>query len=99
LVTAGSHLLAGRAWAGWLGISRVEVSINSGSCWSDAELGEQPSTFAWRPCSFEWNAVPGCYTLSIRATDIAENVQPVEQFWNAQGMGNNMAQQVRVLVE
>lgn len=35
----------------------------------------------------------------VWATDTAGNTQPVEQFWNAQGMGNNMAQQVRVLVE
>jgi hypothetical protein len=35
----------------------------------------------------------------VRATDTDENVQPIKQFWNAQGMGNNMAQQVRVLVE
>jgi DMSO/TMAO reductase YedYZ molybdopterin-dependent catalytic subunit len=99
LVTAGTHLLTGRAWAGRLGISRVEVSVDGGSGWSDATLGEQASSFAWRPWSFEWNADPGWHTLSVRATDTDENVQPLEQFWNAQGMGNNMAQQVRVLVE
>ena len=99
LATAGTHLLTGRAWAGRLGISRVEVSVDGGLGWSDATLGEQASTFAWRPWSFEWNAVPGWHTLSVRATDTDENVQPIEQFWNAQGMGNNMAQQVRVLVE
>ena len=98
-VTSGRQMLTGRAWAGRLGISRVEVSVDGGSSWSDAELGEQVSTFAWRPWSFEWDAVPGWHTLSVRATDTAENVQPLEQFWNAQGMGNNMAQQVRVLVE
>ena len=99
LVTAGPQLLTGRAWAGRLGISRVEVSVDGGSAWSEATLGEQTSTFAWRPWSFEWNAVPGWHTLSVRATDTQENVQPTEQFWNAQGMGNNMAQRVRVLVE
>lgn len=99
LATSGRQLLTGRAWAGRLGISRVEVSVDGGSSWSDAELGEQSSTFAWRPWSFDWDAVPGWHTLSVRATDTAENVQPLEQFWNAQGMGNNMAQQVRVLVE
>ena len=99
VVTAGSHLLTGRAWAGRFGISRVEVSADGGSSWADATLGKQISTFDWRPWSFEWNAVPGWHTLSVRATDTQENVQPIEQFWNAQGMGNNMAQRVRVLVE
>ena len=98
-LNAGSHQLTGRAWAGRLGVSRVEVSVDDGSTWSEATLGEQSSTFAWRAWSFEWNAVPGWHTLSVRATDTEENVQPVEQFWNAQGMGNNMAQRVRVLVE
>ncbi len=46
LVTAGSHLLTGRAWAGRFGISRVEVSVDRGSSWSEATLGEQVSTFA-----------------------------------------------------
>ena len=99
LATAGLHLVTGRAWAGRLGISRVEFSADDGSSWADATLGEQISTFDWRPWSFQWNAVPGCHTLSVRATDTQENVQPIEQFWNAQGMGNNMAQRVRVLVE
>ncbi len=99
LVTAGPHLLTGRAWAGRLGISRVEVSVDGGSTWSDAALDEPVSNFAWRSWSFDWNAVPGWHTLSVRATDTQENVQPIEQFWNAQGMGNNMAQRVRVLVE
>ena len=98
-MTAGPNLLTGRAWAGRLGISRVEISVDGGSTWSEAELGEQDSAFAWRPWSFEWNAVRGSHTLSVRATDTQENVQPIEQFWNAQGMGNNMAQRVMVLVE
>ena len=98
-VTAGPHLLTGRAWAGRFGISRVEVSVDGGSTWSEAALGEQASSFAWRPWSFDWNAVAGWHTLSVRATDTQENVQPIEQFWSAQGMGNNMAQRVRVLVE
>ena len=99
LVTAGPQLLTGRAWAGRLGVSRVEVSADAGSTWSEAALGDQDSTFAWRPWCFEWNAKPGWHTLSVRATDTQENLQPSEQFWNAQGMGNNMAQRVRVLVE
>ena len=99
LAAAGLHVVTGRARAGRLGISRVEFSADGGSSWADTLLGEQISTFDWRPWSFEWNAVPGWHTLSVRATDTQENVQPTEQFWNAQGMGNNMAQHVRVLVE
>jgi hypothetical protein len=34
----------------------------------------------------------------VRARDSAGNVQP-DAFWNYQGMGNNMVQQVEVIVE
>ena len=56
LVEAGRVALSGRAWAGRLGVSRVEVSVDSGETWSDAKLGEQVSEYAWRGWSYEWDA-------------------------------------------
>jgi hypothetical protein len=76
----------------------VEVSSNAGKTWSDAQLEEQVSPYAWRGWSFQWKAAPGRYTLCVRATDAEGNVQPVEQPWNYKGMGNNMAQRVNVIV-
>ena len=38
LVERGPVTLTGRAWAGRSGISRVEVSLDGGSAWSEAEL-------------------------------------------------------------
>ena len=35
----------------------------------------------------------------VRATDTQGNQQPVGPEWNIQGMGNNMAQAVDVIVE
>ncbi|MCH8186232.1 MAG: sulfite oxidase [Chloroflexi bacterium] len=99
LVSAGRVELIGRAWAGRLGISRVEVSADEGSSWSDAKLDARAPEFAWRRWSFEWEASAGRHTLCVRATDTEGNVQPVEQPWNIQGMGNNMAQRVEVIVE
>ena len=99
LVEAGPVTLTGRAWAGRLGVSRVEVSVDGGASWSEAELGEEVSPHAWRAWSFGWQAKPGTYALCVRASDSEGNVQPVTQPWNFQGMGNNMAQRVDVLVE
>ncbi|HEY7294925.1 MAG TPA: sulfite oxidase, partial [Dehalococcoidia bacterium] len=46
-----------------------------------------------------WDAsTPGVFELLCRATDASGAVQPVEQVWTARGMGNNMAQRVRVRV-
>lgn len=99
LVQAGPVTLTGRAWAGPLDVARVEVSTDGGLTWADARLEKQAAPYAWRAWSFKWRAKPGKYSLAVRATDAEGNVQPVGQPWNAQGMGNNMAQQVDVIVE
>lgn len=99
LLDSGPVTLTGRAWAGRLGISRVETSTDGGASWSDAQLGVQPPRFAWRGWTAQWNAAAGRYTLMVRATDTDGNRQPVEPEWNIQGMGNNMVQSVDVIVE
>ena len=99
LLDAGPMTLTGRAWAGREGISRVETSYDGGVTWSDAQLGVQPPKFAWRGWTAQWNAPAGNHTLLVRATDTAGNRQPVGPEWNIQGMGNNMAQTVDVIVE
>ncbi|MFQ5880429.1 MAG: sulfite oxidase [Dehalococcoidia bacterium] len=99
LVEAGPVTLTGRAWAGRLGVSRVEVSVDGGSTWLEAQLEEEVSPYAWRAWWFRWQARPGRYALCVRAADTEGNVQPVTQPWNFQGMGNNMVQRVDVVVE
>lgn len=99
LLKAGPVTLTGRAWAGRLGISRVETSADGGATWSDAQLGDQPPRFAWRRWTAQWIATTGRHTLMVRATDTEGNRQPVEPEWNIQGMGNNMAHSVDVIVE
>ena len=99
LVRAGPVTLSGRAWAGRLGISRVEVSQDDGATWSEAKLEDPLSPYAWRGWSFLWEARPGNYNLCVRATDIEGNTQPVSQPWNSQGLGNNMVHRVEVVVE
>ncbi|MEA2498977.1 MAG: hypothetical protein QOH26_1382 [Actinomycetota bacterium] len=62
--------IAGVAWAGDRGISKVEVSTNGGSDWSEAMLKEPIGRFAWTQWAFQW-APPesGDYSLACRATD------------------------------
>lgn len=99
LLNAGPVTLTGRAWAGRLGVSRVETSTDGGVTWADAELAAQSPQFAWRGWTCQWNAAAGRYKLMVRATDTEGSCQPVEPEWNIQGMGNNMAQAVDVIVE
>jgi DMSO/TMAO reductase YedYZ molybdopterin-dependent catalytic subunit len=99
LLEPGPVTLSGRAWAGRNEVIRVEVSTDGGETWDDAKLERPVGPHAWLAWRFEWEAVPGRHTLVARATDSAGNTQPLEQPWNAHGMGNNIAQRVEVLVE
>lgn len=98
LVEAGTHTVTGRAWAGRRRVTRVEFSADDGATWEEAELGPHVGDFAWRSWSARWRAEPGEHTLTVRATDEAGNIQPSEQPWNYQGMGNNMTHRVETVV-
>jgi len=95
-VDAGPVRLAGRAWSGSGPIARVEVGVDG--TWADADLDRPVGDYAWRGWSFQWQATTGDHELSCRATDAAGEVQPVEQPWNYQGVGNNLVQRVAVSV-
>jgi sulfane dehydrogenase subunit SoxC len=97
-VDAGPCALEGRAWSGWAPIERVEVSVDGGGSWADAELGGAVSPYGWAGWSFVWNAVPGEHELCCRASDAAGNTQPVEAEWNLGGYCNNAVQRVSVTV-
>jgi sulfane dehydrogenase subunit SoxC len=96
-VRAGPVLLEGRAWSGEGAVTSVEVGING--TWVPAEL-EKPAGggYVWRKWTLPWLAEPGSYSLSCRATDTTGATQPLESYWNYQGMGNNVVQRVPVTV-
>jgi sulfane dehydrogenase subunit SoxC len=96
---AGPCRLEGRAWSGWGPIERVEVSVDGGVNWEDAELDEQPDVSAWRGWHHDWDAsTPGSYVISSRATDAAGNRQPQDPPWNLKGYANNEIERVPVTV-
>ena len=98
-LAVGVHELLGRAWSGTAPVRRVEVSTDGGETWADADLDAAPGEHAWARFRFTWNASrPGEYVLTARATDASGQVQPVDQPWNVQGMANNMAQRIVVIV-
>jgi DMSO/TMAO reductase YedYZ molybdopterin-dependent catalytic subunit len=96
----GPVAIQGRAWSGMGSITAVEVSVDGGATWARAEVEPaEAHPHAWQSFTYTWNAAePGTYDLCCRASDSAGNVQPLEQFWTARGMGNNMAHRVRVTV-
>jgi hypothetical protein len=94
----GRHRLTGRAWSGLAPVAGVEVSTDGGRAWQAAELQRQPSPWAWAAWSFDWEATPGTYELSCRATDTAGNTQPLDPPWNSGGYANNAVHRVPVTV-
>jgi hypothetical protein len=99
VVDAGPCVLEGRAWSGWAPVVRVEVSVDGGQTWADAELGPAMDERAWRGWSWTWTAAsPGEYVVSSRATDAAGNVQPVDAPWNLKGYANNAVERLSVTV-
>jgi hypothetical protein len=98
IVRPGPVPLRGRAWSGWGTIRRVEVSTDDGATWDDAELGEQPSRWAWRAFSATWDAQPGEHRLRVRAHDSDGRVQGSEPRWNRGGFTNNADQPLTVHV-
>jgi DMSO/TMAO reductase YedYZ molybdopterin-dependent catalytic subunit len=97
IVRPGRVVLQGRAWSGRAPVTTVEVSVDNGQTWSPALL-EAPNDhrWAWRAWSYEWDATPGEYVLSARATGADGEAQPVDQAWNRGGFANNAAQKVDV---
>jgi DMSO/TMAO reductase YedYZ molybdopterin-dependent catalytic subunit len=99
ILDAGRCLLTGRAWSGWGAIERVEVSVDDGVTWADAQLDDPLGERAWRGWSYAWDASePGPYVICSRATDAAGNTQPLEPPWNLKGYANNAVERVPVTV-
>jgi len=98
LMEPGPCALEGRAWSGCAAVERVEVSTDGGETWTDADLAEPVSEFAWRGWTYGWEAEPGEHELCCRATDAAGNTQPSSPEWNFDGFCNNAIQRVPVTV-
>lgn len=69
--TAGvATWIAGVAWAGARGISKVEVSTDGGHNWDEAQMREPVADDAWRQWAHRWTpAVAGTVRVAVRATD------------------------------
>ena len=74
-LTAGTQTIAGVAWAQGRGISKVEVSVDGGGTWNEAELLPVPSTDTWVQWRYTWKAKPGLHSIAVRATDATGAMQ------------------------
>ena len=94
----GPVRLEGRAWSGWGPVTRVEVSTDGGSTWTDAELVGPEHRWAWRAFTAHFDATPGSHLLRARAHDATGRSQPLDPGWNRGGFANNADEPVVVHV-
>jgi DMSO/TMAO reductase YedYZ molybdopterin-dependent catalytic subunit len=70
LIKLGPVSLAGVAFAGTRGISKVEYSTDGGATWNAAPFGAPLSSLTWVLWKADWTpAREGAYRLMVRATD------------------------------
>jgi hypothetical protein len=68
--------IAGVAWAGIRGVTRVEVSTDGGSAWERALLHKPLSPWAWSQWAYRWTPTRrGNCAVVCRATDGDDAVQ------------------------
>ncbi|MCL4435331.1 MAG: molybdopterin-dependent oxidoreductase [Thaumarchaeota archaeon] len=71
--------IAGIAFAGDRGVSRVEVSVDDGKTWSDAMRKDPLSKYTWILWAKEWiPSEEGLHTVTVRATDGNGQIQTAQ---------------------
>ena len=98
-IAAGPVEVHGYAFAGGeRHIARVDVSLDDGESWSQAELLEDLGPWAWRQWQITLELSPGEHEIIARAWDSSAATQPEDEaaLWNPKGYVNNARPRVRV---
>jgi sulfite oxidase len=97
----GSVKVQGYAIAsGGLEVARVDLSIDAGHSWVQAELLDERAAWSWRFWQAQVELGAGQHQLVVRAVDSAANSQPkdVKEVWNFKGYMNNAWNRVNVTI-
>jgi sulfite oxidase len=72
-------------------VERVDVSLDDGLTWRQADLGRAPSKWSWRQWSLRVDVAPGPLRITARAWDDTGATQPesAASLWNPRGYANN----------
>jgi DMSO/TMAO reductase YedYZ molybdopterin-dependent catalytic subunit len=89
----------GHAWVGDRTVEKLEVSMDFGASWMEADLDAPVNPGAWQ----NWRTVvgfpqAGYYEIWARATDSAGEMQPFAIDWNPRGYLNNTMHRVGLMV-
>jgi sulfite oxidase len=98
-IPAGQTTITGYAVAGGdRRVVRVDVSIDGGRAWQQADLLDDEGRWAWRHWQLIVDLDPGQHEIVVRAWDSAAALQPEDpaSLWNPKGYVNNAWARVRV---
>ncbi|WP_037494184.1 sulfite oxidase [Solirubrobacter soli] len=98
-VAAGPVEVRGYAFAGGeRHVARVDVSLDAGASWSQAELLDDLGPWAWRHWRITVQLAPGEHELTVRAWDSSAATQPEDEaaLWNPKGYVNNARPRLRL---
>jgi sulfite oxidase len=98
-VAAGPVTVRGYAFAGGeRHVARVDVSIDGGASWSQAELLEDLGVWAWRHWRITVDLPAGEHEIVVRAWDSSAATQPEDEaaLWNPKGYVNNARPRIRL---
>ena len=75
-IPLGNYMVGGVAFAGRYGISRVQVSVDGGKNWSDANMKSPLSKWSWSLWEYDWKPQrKGDYKIAVRGFDRSGKVQ------------------------
>ena len=78
-IPLGNYVIGGVAYGGRYGISKVQVSMDGGKSWQDADMKKPLSKWAWALWSYQWKPEKeGEYTIQARGFDRSGKVQGTE---------------------
>lgn len=97
-IERGELAIRGVAWSGAAPIAQVEVSVGD-SPWQRGRLVGEQNRHSWQ----WWELItrveePGTTRIRARASDLDGRIQPEQSEWNRLGYGNNVIQEVSVLI-
>ena len=98
-VLAGSIEVRGYAFAGGdRYVARVDVSVDAGASWRQADFLDDLGRWAWRHWRISVDLKPGEHELLVRAWDSSAATQPEDDatLWNPKGYVNNARPRIRV---
>jgi sulfite oxidase len=98
-VTAGPVDVCGYAFAGGdRYVARVDISLDGGATWAQADLLDDLGRWAWRQWRITLKLAPGEHEVIVRAWDSSAATQPEDEagLWNPKGYVNNARPRIRI---